>query len=428
MTHQEFFFTILNILDKHKISYCLFAGTLLGAIRNKNFLPNDTYDTDVVLLDKDYYLVKMILDSYVEKNKLKWHYIWRKELSIRDITSKCKVDLFFMEELPEKYAVYSYKQNPTTKVWDDEWRVLFPKDIFFPTKTTLFLGRIVEVPNNSEAVLECSYGKTWKVPNPAWISNDTTMCNTDKNYQNIPAIIISNPNKPIAAVITTIKKDDFLRKCLSSFDRFNTVIYLLDQGKITPEKETLYKDLKAKGHHIFCIEKDIGLSAARNFLVQQVKEPYLMISDDDIELQSNPYILLDHFNRNENLGILGGLLIAKAKNVEQHYEYSLEIKHKTLYLRKADKIDLVLNFFIARTALFSDILWDEQLQMVEHTDFFLRLKQLNKWEVNYDRQLKGLHYSYELRPLSYQAFRSSKIKPCIKLFNKKWNIEKMDRQ
>lgn len=231
----------------------------------------------------------------------------------------------------------------------------------------------------------------------------------------------------IAVIVTTIKKDKIMMKCLPSFDKCNLTIYLLDQGEATIQKQELYDLLGNKGHHIYCIKKDIGLSAARNFLIDKVTEPYIMIADDDIELISNPLDFLYYFS-NPQLGILGGCLIAMGKHKEQHYEYAIEIKNRMLYLKKSDKLDLVLNFFIARKELFNDIRWDKELGMVEHTDFFLRLKQLNKWLIMYDKNLLGYHYSYELRPKEFSAFRSLKFQKYMQIFHRKWNIKGTNRE
>jgi len=231
----------------------------------------------------------------------------------------------------------------------------------------------------------------------------------------------------IAVIMTTIKKDKMLLKCLPSFLNKNLTIYLLDQGKITPEKAELYKALEMQRHHIFTIESDIGLSAARNFLIHHIIEPFFFIVDDDVELKSNPEEILYHFN-NPNIAIVGGMLFNVAKNKEHHYEYALEIKNNKLWLKNSKNIDLVLNFFIARKEVWNDIKWDEELKMVEHADYFLRLKQLNKWKVIYDPILFGNHYSYEFRTQEYKSFRRLKFGKYLKLFHRKWNIYGTERE
>jgi hypothetical protein len=231
------------------------------------------------------------------------------------------------------------------------------------------------------------------------------------------------PKRTIAAVITTILKDETMLKCISSFDKYNVVIYLLDQGDITPEKEIIYQELEKKGHHIYRIKQDCGLSAARNWLIERVTEPYVFISDDDVELVSNPYKMLSHFNRDRTVGIVGGQLWNVGRGFEHNYNYALEIKNGNLYMYKSDHTDLVLNFFIANRDIFQEVKWDENLKMVEHVDFFLQLKQLNKWKVVFDKKLYGKHYSTHFRSDEYRKQRKKQCSAYLKMYKEKWGFK-----
>ena len=234
----------------------------------------------------------------------------------------------------------------------------------------------------------------------------------------------------IAIIVTTIKRDEMMMKCVSSHLDKNITTYLLDQGEITLTKKRFYKELENRGNHIYCISKDFGIPGARKFLVEKVTEPFVLVADDDIELISNPNEILYHFNENSKLGIVGGCCINKAKNdIEQHYEYALEIKNQILYLKNSKKIDLVLNFFVARRELFNDIQWDERLKLMEHLDFFLQLKELDKWDIIYDKELLSNHYSYGLRPSNYSVIRRNPktLRQCQEILYKKWNYFRMER-
>ena len=44
---------VAAVLEEHKLRYCLYCGTLLGAIRHKGFIPWDD-DIDLVMPLKDY--------------------------------------------------------------------------------------------------------------------------------------------------------------------------------------------------------------------------------------------------------------------------------------------------------------------------------------------------------------------------------------
>ena len=110
-THESFLFQVLHILDVNNIEYCLWAGTLLGAVREQRFLPSDTKDTDIALDEKYYWKVRKLFDKEVLKNKLKWHYVWRKELSVVSLDNKTKMDMFFLEKNNGRYYWYAYTKN-----------------------------------------------------------------------------------------------------------------------------------------------------------------------------------------------------------------------------------------------------------------------------------------------------------------------------
>ena len=109
MSHKQSFFYILDILDKHKIEYATFYGTLLGAIRDNGFLPTDIKDTDIVVLDKHYKKIKQILDKEMLRKKIRYLSIWRKEISV--LHGRYKIDIFFLEKNEDRANVYLYKKN-----------------------------------------------------------------------------------------------------------------------------------------------------------------------------------------------------------------------------------------------------------------------------------------------------------------------------
>lgn len=398
--------TIKKILEEANVTWWMDCGSLIHLYRD-NYIEKDDIDFGVLIEDFDKLL------SVLEKNRnlFEMIHVRNKEISIRYLG--VKFDFLMYESHGNEIYLYAYKQNPyCSNKWNWEWRAKFPIDVFLPIQKMTLLGEEFNVPNNIDKRLTLQYGN-WKVPVnvPAWTSDMNLAL--DKVYN------------PIAVVMTTFLRDESLFKVLPSYLQYPIKLYLLDQGLRTKEKDLYYEELRAKGHYIEYSEFDIGLAAARNKLIEKVEEEYILLTEDDIELQSNPYAQFHQFTNN-NLGVLGGLLIRKPENTEQHYEYELEINsnHELLY-KKSDKIDIVLNFALMKRKIFNSISYDNNLKLVEHTDFYLNLKQLNKFKVHYSRNLIGWHYHE--KPKQYMIYRG-RGNEYLKIFKNKWGISSIIKE
>ncbi|MDD4354247.1 MAG: LAGLIDADG family homing endonuclease, partial [Candidatus Nanoarchaeia archaeon] len=340
---------IQNLLIEANVVYFLDCGALLHWYRDKEI---DKSDIDFGVLLKDYSKIQEIIEKH--KSDFEMVYYRDKEISLRYLGTK--FDFICYAEKDDKISLYAYKQNPfCNNKWNYEWKATFPKDVYFPLKTMEVEHLVMPVPNNIEERLALQYGRDWQTPKnvPCW----TYELNEAK---------VANYN-PIAVLMTTIARDEILMKVLPSYLQYPVKLYLLDQGEETEVKNKYYDELRNQGHFIEYSHKDIGLSGARNYLLSKLEdEEYVFLTEDDIELQTNPYSLLSEFTNN-NLGILGGLLIRKPSNTEQHYEYELSFENKVFEYKKSDKIDIVLNFFLAKAKVFKDIQWDEALPLCEHS-------------------------------------------------------------
>ena len=71
--HQRAILEILAEFDRictlNQIPYCLFAGTLLGAVRHKGFIPWDD-DLDVLMFRKDYERFLRTADQYLDQSRV----------------------------------------------------------------------------------------------------------------------------------------------------------------------------------------------------------------------------------------------------------------------------------------------------------------------------------------------------------------------
>ena len=417
MTHKDFFFKILDILEDNNIEYCLFAGTLLGAIRDKDFLPGDAKDTDIAIDDSHYWEVRYLMNKYILKEKFKWYSILRKEISVCDNRNDYKVDMFFMEKSNELYNVYSYKRNETDRKWNHEWKSTFPNSAFFPSKNIKFLGRKVSIPNDFELILKTEYDD-WKTPNPEWKSSDETVLNADLEYKGFyPAGIdictyrIDTTEYDVGFIVINFLRTDSTKKCILSLKKYypNVKIYIADQDEPCREMIQFYEENYVEYYYV---PYDCGIGYCRNLLLTKVKEPFLLWGDNDFVFDKNSNLssgitILEH---NKNIGFVGGGVIRN--DTLGHYErilsYSAEygiLIYVPLELTEPEVhilgdisfyyCDLTYNYVLCKTKVLqenSKLRWDERLKVAyEHTSLFLCLKQFSDYKVVYCPSMVVIH-------------------------------------
>jgi len=157
---------------------------------------------------------------------------------------------------------------------------------------------------------------------------------------------------------------------------------------------------------------DVGLSAGRNFLLDVCKSEFIWFGDDDFIFTEETDVasvvrLLDR----TGLDLIAGSMRVPGKGI-RHYEGLLERVDDVLYfvpretrgvVQGVPLFDMVLNFFVARTAALQTIRWREALKVCdEHADFFLRAKGLLR--VGYSRKFCVEHQRF--RPPAYKGLRS----------------------
>jgi GT2 family glycosyltransferase len=447
MTHQDFLFKILDILEKNNITYTLFAGTLLGAVRDKGFLPSDHKDTDIALKAEDYWTVRYLFNKEILNNSIKWYGILRRELSVTDIDNQYKVDMFFVEQGDNNAGyVYSYKQNPETKKWDYEWRAIFPYQELFTTIKISFLNRLVNIPLNYDLILTTEYGN-WRTPQPQWISSDKTVLNNDNNYIGFyPAGINPVKYKPdisektIGFICINFIRKDSTKKCILSLQQYypHVKIYIADQDLPSGEMIEFYEQHNVEYYYL---PYDCGIAKCRNFLINKVKEPYLMWGDNDFIFTT--FSNLDHaisiLNACDEIGFVGGSILIN--NKQSHYERILSYlpEYKILIYLPLELTnppeyeignirfyycDLTFNYVICRTEILANnqqLRWNELLKCrYEHTDIFLRIKQYGQKKVVYCPSFTVQH-CHDFSDKKYNNLRHRR--GAAELFANSWGLD-----
>lgn len=146
-------FAVADVLEKYSITYFLDYGTLLGAIREKDFIEHDN-DIDLGIFDNlvgNYELLYKITKELNEKG-IKLNAIWEQS-AISFVFGDISLDL-----------------NRYVKQGDNYVLSLFGKKSIYPSRfldslfNIEFLGRVFNVPHTPSALLESGYGPDWMTP------------------------------------------------------------------------------------------------------------------------------------------------------------------------------------------------------------------------------------------------------------------------
>lgn len=152
ITHEqakEILFFTKQLLDEKRIKFGLIYGTLLGAIREHDFIAHD-YDVDIytadikdLLLATPYLYEKGLKLCRVNPNRL---YSYMKD----DVY----IDIYIQDKVPFPFNLWCYRVCNN----------IIPKKYLRKTEKINFLGKEFCIPANSEKLLEFLYGKTWRTP------------------------------------------------------------------------------------------------------------------------------------------------------------------------------------------------------------------------------------------------------------------------
>lgn len=174
---KEALYIIKEELDSLKTSYWLEAGTLLGAIREKNFISGDD-DIDISVNLEDY---SQKIRENLKKRKvyLIKEYLVDNGLTGREETYEYKgihIDIFYntINLLKQKTVYHAFVQDK--KIGRDKSYIY---EYTFPFKGIIeipFLDKNFKVPQNYDEYLKTLYGKEYMIPIKDWKMAD------DKNY------------------------------------------------------------------------------------------------------------------------------------------------------------------------------------------------------------------------------------------------------
>lgn len=148
---KENLLLLKSILDNNNVLFLLSFGTLLGAVREHDFISHDE-DIDLILFKKDLPKFLSLLFVLRENGFEIVRYESRGFLSI--MRKGEYIDIYFFDDYPEDSSL-SYC-----------CRDMYSKKLLEDTAEIEFQGAMFQAPRDYEQYLEFNYGSNWKTPIP----------------------------------------------------------------------------------------------------------------------------------------------------------------------------------------------------------------------------------------------------------------------
>jgi len=169
---KYFLFKVADILEKNNIEFFLSFGTLLGVIREQDFIK---WDNDIDIgFRKNYFSDNPTLWRKVIKELDEAHIIpnvvWFNHAST-SILYKYEVGMDIYNSIPQYYTdtismdMYCHIKRGNRYFVDLQGLQYYFAEKFIDTLEEItFLGRKFNIPKNPEEYLTYMYGKNWKIP------------------------------------------------------------------------------------------------------------------------------------------------------------------------------------------------------------------------------------------------------------------------
>lgn len=163
-----------DLFEKHGIPMFLNFGTLLGALREKDFIPHDD-DVDVGVFARDRDAILALMPE-LEKLGFEMRYVRDERLYKLERRSS---ELDFFVAVPKKTL--------RGRRWDLEGKATIAARHLDRLDEIEFLGNRFPVPHDPLGVVRSLYGRTWNVPIP----NSTSRQDWSKRIK----MVLRNPEK-----------------------------------------------------------------------------------------------------------------------------------------------------------------------------------------------------------------------------------------
>jgi hypothetical protein len=155
---------LLEVLrDKAGVPAFISYGTLLGAVRNGRLIGHDN-DIDLAYVSTHPHPVDVVREGYrVERVLLDEGWVVR-----RGAGTRINVRLQLSDGSMRYIDVFTAHWVEGVLYMPSDTGFRLPRETILPLTTVELLGRQVPAPADSEALLEATYGKNWRVPDPSF--------------------------------------------------------------------------------------------------------------------------------------------------------------------------------------------------------------------------------------------------------------------
>lgn len=163
---------ISSVGDKHGLPYFFDMGTLLGIIRENNFIGHDL-DVDVGVFCNSEDSKKRTI-NLIAKSGAKIKYIFvidgAEIVEASFIYKKIKFDLNFYKNVDDQSICYLMYRNPNHQYENNQFDVVeLSCTLIRSTKSIMFCNCLVNIPENPDLYLSERYGSNWMIPDKNYV-------------------------------------------------------------------------------------------------------------------------------------------------------------------------------------------------------------------------------------------------------------------
>lgn len=357
------------------LRYWLDCGSLLGAIREGTIM---AHDLDVDFSCNDWKRHKEINKAMISAGFKPFRTHGRPNHGYEQRfvhRTKVRVDIFYFYPGTVRDGERVDDPNLCWQGSYDGSKLLvseFPSDFISETIQFTFEGITVPVPKDPERLLQARYGD-WRTPQTKWDWRTDPKC-----------LVRHKPTglEDVTFLIKTFMRYKLALRAVKSIRNFHgdVPVIVVDDSSAP---ESFARELEARNVELVRLPYDSGLSAGRNEGIKKVKTGRVILLDDDMVVTHRSRLkemltLLDHAD------VVCGAMRQNGKIIEWEGTYEFPEGGMRLVpfngtLETADgieygRVDFGLNILASRPEFLNAHPWDDELKIVEHTDFFVRLK------------------------------------------------------